>query len=598
MERGFFFSAKTELITAACRKRDCESNSIFTIFVLLKNMSQKFSLKTAVSTAALSELSRHAKAIDLKSQFDGDTARTTWCTIEAAGLTLDISKQLITPEIWKHLVYMAQEANLLERAEDLFFSTNTNLTEKRPAWHHLLRAFSHNWPHTVESEQVAGCRRRMAKLANDLHEGLYSIYHGSPITDIVNIGIGGSDLGPRLVAEALSPWRGKVQCHFVSNVDPVELESLLQTLRPESTLFVLCSKTFTTEETLVNGAVARGWLLQAGIENTNLADHFFAVTANIPAAQTFGVTAENCLPIWDWVGGRYSVWSAIGLSCAASIGWTNFEYFLRGAEAMDLSFLTSPVQDNLPIIASLIDVWNCHFLGAETQAVLPYAHQLRRLPDYLQQLTMESNGKRVSTSGEQLTYHSAPILWGAEETNGQHSFHQLLHQGTRFCPADLILPLSTQAHTKGQYARVVANCLAQSRALMIGRTPEAAKAALLAKGLTESDASILAPHQSLPGNRPHNIITMNALNPYSLGSLLAFYEHRTYCSAQLWGINAFDQWGVELGKEIGREIFAKINDQSTPEQLDSSTDNILKKYRKLHHAIGINAIKEPRTELV
>jgi len=314
---------------------------------------------------------------------------------------------------------------------------------------------------------------------------------------------------------------------------------------------------------------------------TDLDKHFLAITTNLEAAEEFGITADNCLPLWDWVGGRYSVWSAVGLSCAIALGWENFEQFLGGARAMDQHFADSEVETNMPMLMSLLEVWYCNFLGARTHVVLPYHQHLQRLPDFLQQLSMESNGKAVSDAGTSLDYHTGPILWGAAGTMGQHSFHQLLHQGTQLCPVDFILPLTTHTDMPAQHRMLIANCLAQSRALMVGRSLEEARATLLERGLSEHEAEQLAPHLAMPGNRPSSTVTMDALTPATLGALLALYEHRTFCSGQLWGINPFDQWGVELGKEIGTEILAELSGEKEGTKLDPSTAQLINTWRAL-----------------
>jgi glucose-6-phosphate isomerase len=437
-------------------------------------------------------------------------------------------------------------------------------------------------------QAVSNSREQMKYWVEQLNAGLLTGYNGELITDVVNIGIGGSDLGPRLVSEALTPFHGRVSCHYVANVDPADLHDRLRNLKPASTLFIVCSKSFRTQETLTNGLAARQWLLDAGASSRDLDRHFLAITTNLSAAEEFGIPSRNCLPLWDWVGGRYSVWSAIGLSTAIAVGWDNFSRFLAGAEAMDQHFAAAPAGENLPLLLSLLEVWYCNFFGATNHVVLPYCQHLQRLPDFLQQLTMESNGKRVSRDGESLGYATGPVLWGAAGTMGQHSFHQLLHQGTHLCPVDFVLPLTSHTDTNGQHRLLVANCLAQSRTLMVGRSQAQASAALTERGLTEHETQKLAPHLAMPGNRPNNLITMDTLSPANLGALLAMYEHRTFCSGQLWGINPFDQWGVELGKEIGEEILALLPGESshpdTGAGMDRSTSRLINAWRELHPA--------------
>ena len=325
--------------------------------------------------------------------------------------------------------------------------------------------------------------------------------------------------------------------------------------------------------------MARAWLRNAGANDADLDRHFLAITSNLAAAAEFGIPPANCLPMWDWVGGRYSVWSAIGLSCAIAVGWENFQAFLAGAESMDQHLGSAPLEENMPVILSLLEVWYCNFLGAGNHVVLPYDNRLQRLPDFLQQLTMESNGKAVSRDGTPVDYATGPVLWGSAGTMGQHSFHQLLHQGTELCPADFVLPLTTHTGMTEQHRRLIANCLAQSRTMMVGRSLDEAKASLLSRGLDEVRAEELAPHLAMPGNRPNSVITMEALTPTTLGALLALYEHRTFCSGVLWGINSFDQWGVELGKEIGVQILGLMSGEDSAVEMDAATERLISEWR-------------------
>lgn len=526
----------------------------------------------------LTSLAGQLQATSVEQLFAEDPERATDFKLEAAGLQLDYSKHLLNRTALSALLQLAAQARLPDAIMALFDGEQVNQTEGRPALHTLLRASS---GHGLDEKfaAVETTRGRMRQWVDRLNRGEHKGYTDAIITDVVNIGIGGSDLGPRLVSEALKPFHGDVNCHYVANVDPADLQDTLLELNPESTLFIICSKSFRTEETLTNSLAAKAWMRNAGAAQTDLDKHFLAITTNLAAAAEFGIPAENCLPIWDWVGGRYSVWSAIGLSSAIAVGWDGFKQFLAGAEAMDEHFINSPASTNMPLLMSLLEVWYCNFLGAGNHVVLPYDNSLQRLPDFLQQLTMESNGKRVSTEGRALDYHTGPVLWGAAGTMGQHSFHQLLHQGTRLCPADFVLPLTTHTGMTEQHRRLVANCLAQSRTLMVGRTPEAARATLLERGLTAQEADRLAPHLAMPGSRPNSIITMRSVNPSTLGALLALYEHRTFCSARLWGINPFDQWGVELGKEIGMEIHAQLSGDLREAAMDPSTERLIGEWR-------------------
>lgn len=531
---------------------------------------------------AYTELEEHAATLQytsLEHLFNTDKTRADTFAATAVGLHLDYAKHLLDADALSSLLRLAEQAGITQAIADLFNGTHVNNTEDRPALHTLLRATTRGGAQEARFQEVVAARERMKTLTKKLHSGQHAGYSGAAITDIVNIGIGGSDLGPRLVTQALKPYHGNVRCHYVANVDPADIGGTLSNLNPATTAFIICSKSFRTEETLANGLAARKWLLNAGADSADLNKHFLAVTTNITAAHEFGIPAENCLPMWDWVGGRYSVWSAVGLSCAIAVGWERFAEFLAGAAAMDEHFRDSSVANNMPLLMSLLELWYCNFLGAGNHVVLPYDHSLQRFPDYLQQLTMESNGKRVSRDGRRLDYTTAPVLWGSAGAMGQHSFHQLLHQGTALCPVDFILPLTSHTEAEEQHRMLVANCLAQSRTLMVGRSLEAAKNALLQRGLDEEKAAVLAPHLVMPGNRPSSVITMHSLTPRTLGALLALYEHRTYCSGQLWRINSFDQWGVELGKEISTDILGRLSGADGTTAMDAATQRLIDAWR-------------------
>jgi len=532
----------------------------------------------------LQTLAAALKNAKIEQMFAADEDRTASFSLNAAGLSLDFSKQLLDREALAALLQLGADAQLEQRATALLSGDTLNTTENRPALHTLLRApelesTGQNPTLADKFEEVLTTRRRMKQWADTLNGGEHKGFSGTNITDVVSIGIGGSDLGPRLVTAALKPFHGKLACHYVANIDPSDLTDTLAGLSPASTLFIICSKSFCTQETLTNALAARQWLQQGGASLDDLGKHFLAITTNLEAAANFGIGADNCLPLWDWVGGRYSVWSAVGLSSAIAVGWDNFQQFLDGAATMDEHFANADIKSNMPMLMSLLEVWNCNFLGATSHVILPYDQHLDSLPDFLQQLTMESNGKRVSESGAALDYNTGPVLWGAAGTMGQHSFHQLLHQGTQLCPVDFILPLTSHADLPDQHRMLVANCLAQSRTLMVGRTTEDAHTALLDRGMDEAEAQRLAPHLAMPGNRPNSMITMDSLTPATLGSLLALYEHRTFCSGQLWGINPFDQWGVELGKEIGAEILAELSGEAHDPGLDPSTARLIESWR-------------------
>ena len=402
---------------------------------------------------------------------------------------------------------------------------------------------------------------------------------GRPVTDVVNIGIGGSDLGPRMVTTALRDFTsGGIRCHFVSNIDDADLATTLAELKPETTLFIVSSKSFSTLETLQNARAAKQWLAAVAERDSDYARHFLAVTANPERAASFGIAADNILPMWDWVGGRYSLWSAVGLPIAFSLGMEGFNDLRDGAAAMDEHFRQAPLADNLPVLLGLLGIWYLNYHAAASHAVLPYLQRLELFPAYLQQLEMESNGKSVRTDGRAVDYATAPVIWGAVETNGQHSFHQLLHQGTRFIPVDFITALAPAAGDD-RHAWLLANCLAQARALMIGKSAEAARRELLEQGVSDAEAARLAPHKALPGNRPSSLLLLDRLDPRHLGALIALYEHKVYVQSVFWGINAFDQYGVELGKVMSEGIHVALSGGDAG-NLDVATRAAIDLYRR------------------
>jgi glucose-6-phosphate isomerase len=532
---------------------------------------------TSPAAESLHAAARRLRDAGIRHLFAADPERHLDMTATAAGLELDYSRQLIDAEAMDTLIALAESAGLAAAMAALQSGEAINNTEQRAALHTALRAA------TGTRDDVDAAREAMREHCAALRGATRRGFDGAPITDIVNIGIGGSDLGPRLVADALGTVPGAPRCHFVSNVDPDDLQRCLAACAPGSTLFIVCSKSFRTEETRVNAEAARDWLRGAGCDDQALDRHFLAVSSNLEAAAQFGIPADNCLPMWDWVGGRFSVWSTVGLSAAVAIGWENFEAMLAGAAAMDEHALAAAPRDNLPMLSALLDIWNSNFLGMGTLAVLPYSQRLALLPAYLQQLVMESNGKGVSSSGSALAWDSAPILWGAAGTIGQHSFHQLLHQGTRACAMELVLPLSNPAQPE-QHARLVAHCLAQSSVFLSGRSEESARRALLERGMSAPRATELAPHLAMPGERPHSLLSFERLSPRALGALLAYWEHRTFFAARLLDINAFDQWGVELGKEVSGTIRAAMQegtDSTAQKQLDAGTRRLLERWRTL-----------------
>lgn len=531
--------------------------------------------------ACWSQLEQHHKElaqIPLTSLFVQDANRAQRFSIEAAGLHLDYSKNTVTEKTLQLFSKLAAESSLPQAIQDLLCGQCVNTTENRPAWHTALRA--DHPPH-----EVTETLERMLQLVDDVHSGYLKGFSGKAFTDVVNIGIGGSDLGPRMATFALTPFhQKKLRCHFVSNIDPVDIDETLFTLNPETTLFIVASKSFTTLETMINAGRAKSWLADAAGKR-DLSSHFIAVSTAIPKATAFGVRPENIFPLWDWVGGRYSLWSAIGLPIALAIGMKQFGMLLRGAMLMDKHFEEAPPERNMPVIMAMLTVWYSQFYNTQSHAILPYAHHLKFLPDFLQQLEMESNGKAVDKDGNEISYPTGSILWGAIGTIGQHSFHQLLHQGTHIVPADFILPLMPviKGNTADieQHRHLVANCLGQSQAMLEGRSAAEVRKELSAQKLSANEIEALVAHKVIEGNNPHNVISFNELNPENLGALIALYEHKVYVQSVIWHTNAFDQWGVELGKALSKPIFDALSDK-TGGHFDPSTSQLIARYRKAH----------------
>ena len=512
--------------------------------------------------------------------FDTDPDRHERYQCQSHGLVVDFSKHLIDDHVWQLLIELASAHALPAAFSGLVAGQSVNTSECRPALHTLLRGTGAEL-HPEHATAVRNALTRMETLVTRIHTGAETGWTDQAFTDVVNLGIGGSDLGPRFICDALRTPEAPLRAHFVANIDPEDLDQTLDALDPTRTLFVVCSKSFTTEETLSNAHRARAWLQAAGAPPHGLGQHFIAVTTQVAQAQQWGIPAERCLPIWDWVGGRYSLWSATGLTIPLALGWPAFEGLLGGAKTLDQHTLESSPADNLPMMMALLEFWQTRFLNANTHAVLPYAQRLQHLTDFLQQLTMESNGKRVSTTGEPLTSDSAPVLWGSAGTNGQHSYYQLLHQGTRSFSADIILPLISGGGDLPARRSLAAHALAQSRAFMVGRSPDEAREIGALRGFNERECRQL----EIPGNHSHSLILMEAVTPECLGALIAAYEHKTYFLAVLLGTNAFDQWGVELGKEIAAAIQPFLETGATapttdPAKLDPATRQAAIAWRK------------------
>lgn len=525
-------------------------------------------------------LAQHQTALSkrpLNTLFGGNPDRFARFSLNTNGLLLDFSKNHIDTQAIDLFNNLAQKAGLKEAIEAMFSGDVINNTEQRPALHVALRSPEDQ---SENGQVVHQTLKRMTTFVDAVTRWQWQGFTGSPITDVVNIGIGGSDLGPAMVYSALSDFHlDGIRCHFVSNVDPAHLEQTLEDLDQGTTLFVIASKTFTTMETMLNAQSARRWLLDAcddSADNTKvLAKHLVAVSTNVEKAVEFGIPADNIFPMWDWVGGRYSLWSAIGLPVALGIGMDNFRALLAGAHDMDNHFRSTPATQNIPVMMALLDCWYQNFFATESRVVLPYSQQLHLFPAYLQQLDMESLGKSVTKEGAPVDVDTGGIVWGSAGTNAQHSFHQLLHQGTHLIPADFIAIAESASSNKEQHQQLLANCFAQSQALMDGKSLEAAISELLDRGMSEAEAARLAPHKVIPGNRPSTTLLLDKLSPQSLGSLIACYEHKVFARSVILGINAFDQWGVELGKVLSTGIYNELVNDGETSKFESSTNALI-----------------------
>jgi glucose-6-phosphate isomerase len=516
--------------------------------------------------------------VSLRSLFADDPERASRFTIEAAGLFLDYSKNRITEETRKLLLQLAEESGLRERLDAMFHGDKINITEKRAVLHVALRAPKGESIYVDGEDVIPGVHAvldKMTAFSDRIRSGAWKGHTGKRIRNIINIGIGGSDLGPVMAYEALKYYSDRsLVFRFVSNVDGTDFAEAVIDLDPAETLFIVSSKTFTTLETMTNAHSARGWALAGLKDEASIAKHFVAVSTNTAEVEKFGIDTANMFGFWDWVGGRYSMDSAIGLSTMLAIGPVNFQAMLSGFHQMDEHFRTAPFESNLPVILGLLTVWYTNFFLAQTMAVLPYEQYLKRFPAYLQQLTMESNGKHVTLEGERVGYDTGPIYWGEPGTNGQHSFYQLIHQGTRLIPCDFIGFEKTLNPLGRHHAILLANVFAQAEALAFGKTAEQVKA--------EGTPDWLVPHRVFEGNRPSNVILAERLTPETLGKLVALYEHSVFTQGTVWQVDSFDQWGVELGKVLAQHIIAEIESPADPAlQHDGSTNNLIGRYRKL-----------------
>jgi len=541
-------------------------------------------VSTLISRPAWQALQTHhqqIKDVHLRALFAQDPRRGERLTAEGAGLFLDYSKHRVTDETLRLLVALAGDAGVAARRDAMFRGEKINITEKRAVLHVALRA-PRGASIVVDGDNVVphvhAVLDKMADFSNRVRGGVWKGHTGKRIRNIVNIGIGGSDLGPVMAYEALRPYSDRgLTVRFVSNVDPADFVEATQDLEAAETLFVVSSKTFTTLETLTNARAARAWALATLKDDKAVAKHFVAVSTNAAEVSKFGIDTANMFEFWDWVGGRYSYDSAIGLSLMVAIGPDNFRAMLGGFHAMDEHFRTAPLEKNLPVLLGLLGIWYANFFGAETHAVLPYSHYLGRLSAYLQQLDMESNGKSVDLDGHRVDYHTGPIVWGTPGTNGQHAYYQLIHQGTKLIPADFIGFSQTTTPMKEQHDQLMANFFAQTEALAFGKTAEEVAA--------EGVADFQVRHRTFEGNRPTNTILAERLTPATLGALVAMYEHKIFTQGTIWRINSFDQWGVELGKALASRIIPELASKDEPPlSHDSSTNNLIRRFRRARDA--------------
>ncbi len=541
---------------------------------------------TITASAAWAALDTHRGAIaktHLRDLFAANPKRVESLSLSFGGMFYDFSKQRMTAETLALLVSLAKEALVPEWRERMFSGEKINISEGRSVLHTALRRSVGPFPGKQFDvmPEVIETRRRMAEFAERLRSGKHLGHKGMPIRDVVNIGIGGSDLGPKMMNQALrSMSHPALNVHYVSNLDGAQLAPLLQTLDPRTTLFIVVSKTFTTQETMFNANTARDWLRANLGDELVVENHFAAVSSKPERAVEFGVPGNLVFPIWDWVGGRYSLWSAVGLALMVAIGPHAFDEMLRGAERMDEHFRSAPFEQNLPVVMALIGIWNTNFLSASTLSMLPYNESLKYFPSFLQQLEMESNGKTVTADGKPLDYETCPIVWGELGNNGQHAFFQLLHQGGRLIPCDFIASARSDYPLPGHQEALLSNCFAQSAALAFGRDEDEVRANMEKEGVSPQQIADLLPHRVFAGNQPSSTLMLGSLTPETMGALVALYEHKVFVQGAIWGINSFDQWGVELGKAVASRILPAIHDESLAKSLDASTQGLISFSRK------------------
>jgi glucose-6-phosphate isomerase len=540
------------------------------------------------TTAAWKKLTTHHETVNrlqMRDLFAEDPRRFERFSIRFNDLLVDFSKNRITAETLGLLIELARECGLPEAIAQMFTGGRINETENRAVLHVALRNRANTPIHADGVDvmpEVNAVLSRMRDFSRRVNSGKWKGFTGKRITDIVNIGIGGSDLGPVMATECLRPYANpKLRVHFVSNVDGTHIAETLKGLNPEKTLFMIASKTFTTQETMTNAFTARDWLLAQAQDAAHVAKHFVAISTNRAQVEAFGIHPDNMFVFWDWVGGRYSLWSAIGLSIACAIGFERFEELLAGAHDMDRHFREAPFERNLPVILALIGIWYTNFFGAETEVILPYDQYMHRFPAYFQQGNMESNGKSADRSGQPVACTTGPIVWGEPGTNGQHAFYQLIHQGTRLVPADFLAPAISHNPLGEHHPILLSNFFAQTEALMNGKPAEQAAAELRKEGKSEEEIQRLLPHKVFDGNRPTNSILFRSLTPRVLGSLVALYEHKIFVQGVIWNIFSFDQWGVELGKQLAGRILPELRDEAPVTGHDASTNGLINAYKEM-----------------
>lgn len=533
------------------------------------------------------KLSQHFETIknsEMRDLFASDPERFNKYSLNFEDVLVDYSKNRIDEQTLKLLFELAEESGLKQGIEDMFSGKKINNTENRAVLHTALRSKATQgvYVHGVDvMPAIQAVLSKMKRFSDSLRNGTWRGYTGKSITDVVNIGIGGSDLGPFMVTEALKPYGSDtINIHFVSNVDGTHIAETLKKLDPETTLFIIASKTFTTQETLTNAESAKEWFIKKANELSHVAKHFVALSTNSKAVSDFGIDTNNMFEFWDWVGGRYSLCSAIGLSIAVYIGYENFDEMLRGFYEMDEHFRSEPFEKNIPVILAMLGIWYNNFFDADTHAILPYDQYMHRFPAYFQQGDMESNGKRVTKDGKVVDYSTAPIIWGEPGTNGQHAFYQLIHQGTKLVPCDFLAPVHSHNPLSDHHKKLLANFFAQTEALMMGKTEDEARAELYSIGCVGQELEDLLPHKVFPGNKPTNSIFFKKLDPFTLGALISMYEHKIFVQGYIWQINSFDQWGVELGKQLAKKILGELNDVLETSSHDSSTNGLINYFKQ------------------